>query len=134
MEKNNVRAFKSRFKYSIRAYFRDCLFHFVCDVCAHCRTPRISLPLAQWHCSERQNCNRRAAFLFPLSALFVATLFLGFHRLIPIIYLSFCLSVLICGLFRNRQKLLSLSAATLLGATQFFLVTNFSLRLSATPM
>jgi hypothetical protein len=30
-------------------------------------------------------------------------------------------------LFRNRQSPLGLSAATLLGATQFFLVTNFAI-------
>jgi hypothetical protein len=75
--------------------------------------------------------NPWAAFLFPLSALFFGDLVIGFHRfsgyyrVIPIVYLSFCLSVLIGRLFRNRQSLLGLSAATLLGATQFFLVTNF---------
>jgi hypothetical protein len=69
----------------------------------------------------------RAAFLFPLSALFLGDLFIGFHSLIPIIYASFCLSVLIGRLFRNRQSFLPLSAATLFGATQFFLVTNFGI-------
>jgi uncharacterized protein DUF6580 len=51
--------------------------------------------------------------------------FIGFHRLIPMVYLSFCLSVLIGRAFRNRQSFLPLAAATLLGATQFFLITNF---------
>jgi hypothetical protein len=76
--------------------------------------------------------NPWAAFLFPLSALFVGDLIAGFHRfsgfyvVIPIVYLSFCLSVLIGRSFRNHQSVLGISAATLLGATQFFLVTNFA--------
>jgi Family of unknown function (DUF6580) len=75
--------------------------------------------------------NPWAAFLFPLSALFFGDVtvgvhrFSGFYQVIPIVYLSFCVSVLIGRLFRNRQSPLGLSAATLLGATQFFLVTNF---------
>jgi hypothetical protein len=75
--------------------------------------------------------NPWAAFLSPLSALFFGDLVVGFHRfsgfylVIPIVYMSFCLSVWIGRLFRNRQSVPGLSAATLLGATQFFLVTNF---------
>jgi hypothetical protein len=74
-----------------------------------------------------------AAFLLPLSALSFGDLIVGFHRfsgfyrVIPLIYLSFCLSVMIGRLFRDRQSSLGLSAATLLGATQFFLVTNFAI-------
>jgi hypothetical protein len=75
--------------------------------------------------------NPWAAFLFPLAALFGGDLIAGFHRfsgfysVIPVVYLSFCISVLIGRLFRNHQTLLPLSVATLLGAAQFFLVTNF---------
>ena len=77
--------------------------------------------------------NLWAAVLFPLSALFFGDLIAGFHRfslfyrVIPLIYLSFCVSVMIGRLFRNRQSPLGLSAVTLLGATQFFLVTNFAI-------
>lgn len=67
------------------------------------------------------------AFLFPLAALFLGDLFIGFHRLMPVIYFSFCLSVLIGIAFRHRQSLKPLSAATFLGALQFFLVTNFAI-------
>jgi hypothetical protein len=76
--------------------------------------------------------NPWAAFLVPLAALFVGDLivgfqhFSGFYVVIPIVYLSFCLSVLIGRLFRNHQSVPGLSAATLLGAAQFFLVTNFA--------
>jgi Family of unknown function (DUF6580) len=65
------------------------------------------------------------AFLLPLAALFVGDLFVGFHRLMPVVYFSFCLSVLIGIAFRNRQSLKPLSLATFIGALQFFVVTNF---------
>jgi hypothetical protein len=77
--------------------------------------------------------NPWAGFLFPLSLLFFGDLVVGFHRfsgfyrVIPLIYLSFCLSVMIGRLFRNCQSPLGLAGATLLGATQFFLVTNFAI-------
>ena len=67
------------------------------------------------------------AFLLPLSALLLGDLFVGLYRIMPIVYLSFCLSVVIGIFFRNRQSLGPLSVATLLGATQFFLVTNWAM-------
>jgi hypothetical protein len=66
------------------------------------------------------------AFFLPLTALFAGDIFVGFHKLMLVVYLSFCLSVLIGIIFRNRQSIGSLSLATLLGAAQFFLVTNFA--------
>jgi len=65
------------------------------------------------------------AFLFPLAGLFCGDLFLGFHRLVPVAYFSFCISVFIGIAFRYRQSLGPLSLATFLGALQFFLITNF---------
>jgi hypothetical protein len=65
------------------------------------------------------------AFLFPLAALFCGDLFIGFHRLMPVVYFSFCVSVLIGIAFRNPQTFGPLSVATFLGALQFFIVTNF---------
>jgi hypothetical protein len=70
---------------------------------------------------------RWKAFLFPLLGLFVGDLFVGFHVLMPIVYFSFCLSVLIGMLFRSKQTPGALSLATLLGATQFFVITNFAI-------
>jgi hypothetical protein len=66
------------------------------------------------------------AFFVPLAALFAGDIFVGFHKLMLVVYLSFCLSVLIGIIFRNRQSVGPLSLATLLGAAQFFLVTNFA--------
>jgi hypothetical protein len=70
--------------------------------------------------------NKWTAFLIPLSALFLGDLFIGFHQLMLIVYLSFCASVLIGRYFRNHQTILPLSVATLLGAIQFFLITNLA--------
>jgi hypothetical protein len=70
--------------------------------------------------------DRRAAFLFPLVALFAGDLFVGLHRLIPVVYGSFLLSVLIGTWLANRRTILRLGGAVCLGALQFFLVTNFA--------
>ena len=69
--------------------------------------------------------DRRVAFFFPLLALFAGDLFIGFHKLIPLVYASFLLSVLIGRLLQTRRTVLLVAAATFLGALQFFLVTNF---------
>ena len=70
--------------------------------------------------------DRRVAFLFPLLALFAGDLFVGIHRLIPIVYASFLLSVLIGTLLANNRAILRIGGAVFLGALQFFLVTNFA--------
>ncbi len=70
--------------------------------------------------------DRRLAFLFPLLALFVGDIFIGFHKLIPIVYASFLINVAIGLCLRNRRTVARISLATLLGAIQFFLVTNFA--------
>jgi hypothetical protein len=72
------------------------------------------------------------AFLFPLAGLFLGDLFVGFHRLMPIVYFSFCICVLIGMAFRCKQTAGPLSLATLLGAIQFFLITNFGMWLTST--
>jgi uncharacterized protein DUF6580 len=69
--------------------------------------------------------DRRLAFLFPLLALFAGDLFLGFYKLMPVIYASFLLSVLIGRWLQNRRTVARISGATLLGAAQFFVITNF---------
>jgi hypothetical protein len=70
--------------------------------------------------------DRRAAFLLPLVALFAGDLFIGLHRLIPVVYASFLLSVLIGTWLANRRSILRIGGAVFLGALQFFLVTNFA--------
>lgn len=69
--------------------------------------------------------DRRLALAFPLLTLFLGDVFIGFHKLMPIVYASFLLSVLIGRFVQNHRSLGRVSTATLLGAFQFFLVTNF---------
>jgi hypothetical protein len=70
--------------------------------------------------------DRRLAFLFPLLALFAGDVFISFHKLIPIVYGSFLVNVAIGLWLRGRRTVTRISLATLLGATQFFFVTNFA--------
>ena len=71
--------------------------------------------------------DRRVAFLFPLVALFAGDLFVGLHRLMPIVYASFLLNVFIGTWLANRRTILRISGAVFLGALQFFLLTNFAI-------
>src|SRR5689334_22699810 len=73
--------------------------------------------------------DRRLAFAFPLLALFAGDLFVGFYKLgiMLLVYASFLLSVLIGRYLRSRRTIVRISAATLLGSMQFFLVTNFAM-------
>jgi hypothetical protein len=70
--------------------------------------------------------DRRLAFLFPLLTLFLGDIFIGFHKLIPIVYASFLINVAIGLWLRDRRTISRISLATLAGAIQFFLITNFS--------
>jgi hypothetical protein len=68
--------------------------------------------------------NRLIAFLFPLLALLAGDLFIGFHILMPVVYASFLVSITIGFWLRERRTMLRLGGAILLGAIQFFLITN----------
>jgi len=70
--------------------------------------------------------DRRLAFVFPLVALFVGDIFIGFHKLLPIVYASFLINVTIGLWLRDRRTIARISLAALVGAIQFFLVTNFA--------
>jgi hypothetical protein len=70
--------------------------------------------------------DRRVAFIFPLLAVFAGDIFIGFHKLMPVVYASFLVSVAIGFWLRDRRTVGRISAATLLGSVQFFLVTNFA--------
>jgi hypothetical protein len=70
--------------------------------------------------------DRRVAFLLPLVALFAGDLFVGLHRLIPVVYASFLVSVLVGTRLANHRGILRIGGAVFLGALQFFLVTNFA--------
>jgi|SRR5882672_1031202 len=65
-------------------------------------------------------------FAFPLSALFAGDLLIGFHTLMPVVYMSFLLSVGIGMWIGEKRSVARVAGATLLGAIQFFLITNFA--------
>jgi hypothetical protein len=69
--------------------------------------------------------NRRVAFLFPLLAMFAGDVFVGLHKLIPVVYASFLLSVAIGCFLQEKRSVIRIGGATFLGALQFFLITNF---------
>jgi len=68
--------------------------------------------------------DRRLAFLFPMLALFAGDVFVGFHRLMPVVYASFLLSVAIGLWLRDRRTVARISLATVLGAVQFFIIVD----------
>lgn len=72
--------------------------------------------------------DRRLAFAFPLLALFAGDALMGFYkiRVMLVVYASFLVSVAIGLWLRERRSVGRIGLATLLGALQFFLVTNFA--------
>jgi hypothetical protein len=70
--------------------------------------------------------DRRLALIFPLLALFAGDIFIGLHKLMPVVYSSYLISVALGFWLRDRRTVARISVATLLGAIQFFIVTNFA--------
>jgi len=71
--------------------------------------------------------SKREALAIPLLSLILGDVFTGFHQLIPFVYASFLVSVTIGFWLRRKRSAPRIAAATLAGAMQFFLVTNFAL-------
>lgn len=69
--------------------------------------------------------DRRLAFAFPLFTLIASDVFIGFNILEPLVYVSFLVNVLTGLWLLRRRTPVRIGAATLLGAIQFFLLTNF---------
>jgi hypothetical protein len=70
--------------------------------------------------------NRWMKFALPLAALFAGDVLIGFHKLMPAVYASFVVSVAIGTWIEKRRSIGRIAGATLFGAAQFFLVTNFA--------
>jgi hypothetical protein len=71
--------------------------------------------------------NRWIAFLLPLASLFAGDIFVGFHKLMLVVYVSFAVSVAIGRWLGQNRSLTRIGGAVFLGALQFFIVTNFAL-------
>jgi len=65
-------------------------------------------------------------FSFPVLALFAGDAVIGFHKLMLVVYLSFLVSVAIGMWIGENRKVFRIAGGTLLGALQFFVVTNFA--------
>lgn len=74
-----------------------------------------------------QFASKRAAFLLPLSALFLGDLVLGLHKLVPFVYGCFALTVCLGFWVRQNRSASRIVIASLTSAIVFFLVTNFSM-------
>ena len=70
---------------------------------------------------------KRAAFAVPLLSIVAGDIFTGFHPLIPYVYASFLVGVAIGFWLRRKKSVWRIGAATVAGAIQFFLVSNFAL-------
>ena len=78
--------------------------------------------------------DRRAALFMPLAALAIGDLFMGWHLLLPVVYASFALRVLIGRrLVRGRVRPGRVLGASLLGSLQFFVATNLGSWLAFYP-
>jgi hypothetical protein len=69
--------------------------------------------------------SKRAAIAVPLLSLIAGDVFTGFHQLTPYVYASFLVSVSIGFWLRRKESVSRIGVATIAGAIQFFLVTNF---------
>src|ERR1700719_1842555 len=69
--------------------------------------------------------NRVMAFVFPLVAMLAGGFFVVFHILMPVVYASFLVSTALGFWVRERRSAVRVSGGVLLGAIQFFLITNF---------
>jgi hypothetical protein len=75
--------------------------------------------------------DRRSAFLVPLVTMFIGDLFIGLHSLMPVIYATYALIVIVGMLLRtHRNSLLAIGGASIGSSTIFFIVTNFAVWLS----
>jgi hypothetical protein len=77
--------------------------------------------------------SKRSAFLVPWAAMLLGDVVLGFHLLMPVVYGSFAVNVLLGRWLRTRRQLLPIALATLAGSLQFFIITNFACWLAAYP-
>lgn len=74
--------------------------------------------------------DRRSAFLVPLVTMFIGDLFIGLHSLMPVIYATYALIVIIGMLLRKHRTAFAIGGASIAASTIFFVITNFAVWLS----
>ena len=98
-------------------------------------TPVGAVSLFSGACFDR----KRWAFAAPLTAMFVSDTLLqlmtghGYHSLMPVIYATFALIVVVGMILRERRDSpLAVTAGAVTSATIFYLVTNFAMWMIST--
>ncbi len=76
--------------------------------------------------------SKRAAIAIPLLSLMAGDIFTGFHRLMIFVCASFLVSVAIGFWLRREKSVTRIGIATVAGAIQFFIVTNFAVWVTST--
>ena len=74
--------------------------------------------------------DRRSAFFVPLVTMFIGDLFIGLHSLMPVIYATYALIVVVGMLLRSHRSALAIGGASIASSTLFFIITNFAVWLS----
>ena len=69
---------------------------------------------------------RWIAFLLPLASLFAGDVFVGFHKLMLIVYGSIAVSIAIGRWVGENKTVARIGGAVFVGALQFFVITNFA--------
>lgn len=67
------------------------------------------------------------AFVFPMAALLAGDAFIGFYKLMIVVYANFAVSVAIGHWLGDDRTLARIGGAIFLGALQFFFITNFAM-------
>jgi len=70
--------------------------------------------------------NKKMAFIFPLAAMLISDLFIGFHSLMLVVYGSIALITALGFLLKNRVRPSTVIGASLLGSLIFYLISNFA--------
>lgn len=72
--------------------------------------------------------SKKLALVLPLIAMIISDIFIGIYdqKLMFFVYGSFILCVCIGFWLKNNKKLLTVFGSSVLGATTFFLITNFA--------
>jgi hypothetical protein len=87
-------------------------------------TPVGAVSLFSGACFDR----KRWAFVVPLTALFISDTVIGYHSLMPVIYATFALIVVLGMLLRDRRRSpVFVAGGAVASATLFYIVTNFAM-------
>ena len=70
--------------------------------------------------------DKRWAFIVPLAAMLLSDLVLGFHGQMPIIYAAFVVIVAMGFWLKEKKSAVNIAGASVVAATFFFIVSNFS--------